>query len=141
MQRELVTTVKGTPVELYGFGQADEQAHMFEWLRQGRDFRRIVAEDIEVKLCAQDARSKLLSLQCTRQPAYDVRVGELNAEGKAILRGFTAVFPLVVRVRSGAGQIWRLEVELGYHGTDLDRGEEGEGRVQVRFEVLGQATE
>lgn len=73
MQRELVTTVKGTPVELSGFDQADEQVHMLEWLGNGRDFRQFVAEDIEVKLCAQDAGSELLSLQCTRQVSSKVK--------------------------------------------------------------------
>jgi len=139
MQRELLTTTKGTPVELSGFDQADEQTHMLEWLGKGRDFRRFVTEDIEAKLCAQDTGSELLSLQCTRQPAYDVRVGEANAEGKAILHGFAAVFPLVVRVRSGAGQGWRLEVELGYDATDLDK--PGEWQLQMKFDIVGQAAE
>lgn len=59
---------------------------------QGRNFRRFVTEDIEAKLRAQDEGAELLSLLCTRQPAYDVRVGGRMPKARRSCTGLPQCF-------------------------------------------------
>jgi hypothetical protein len=129
---------KPAQIAVAGFAQADESAHMIEWLGKGRDFRKFVANDIEAELYAQDPGAQLLSVQCVGKPEYVTKLLRQDDEPqKGILTQFSVTFPLNLQVRAANGVVWSLSVRHSYHASDLHI--PGKHKLRLNFMVEGQA--
>lgn len=124
---------------LSGFDALADQAHMFEWLRRGEEFREFVTRDVETELYSQDATSQLLSVHCKAKPSLEtvVRPGGNPRYGR--VSRFLVKFPLSLRVRATSGIIWRLDVDLGYQASNLDEPEKFQ--LTLDFKILNHQAE
>ncbi|WP_338768680.1 hypothetical protein [Massilia sp. METH4] len=126
-------------IEVLGFEAADDSVHMLAWLRKGKDFRQFVVNDIETELYAQDANSQLLSVNCKEKPTFDTKVKTDQQAKTGVVTQFRAAFPVSVRVRSGNGAVWRLEVEHSYQAINLDVPDKFQLRLD--FTIVGHQIE
>jgi hypothetical protein len=124
---------------LSGFDALADQAHMFEWLRRGADFREFVTRDVETELYSQDATSQLLSVHCKAKPSLETIVRPSANPRYGNVSRFLVSFPLIVRVRASSGIIWKLDVDLGYHAINLD--EPAKFQLTLDFKVLSHQAE
>jgi hypothetical protein len=122
-------------VEVRGFDSTDQSAHMFEWLGKGKDVARLVVDDVESELDAQDKGSKLISVSCVKPP--DLRTKAIvNDSGskQGILKEFAATLPLEMSVESSRGERWRLAVEYTYELTGMH--DPANRKLRLDFKVL-----
>ncbi|CAJ0822884.1 hypothetical protein [Ralstonia flaminis] len=116
-----------------GFEACDSAAHMIEWLGRGKDFRTFVIHDIEGELYAQDRASQLLAVHCKMPPVLETKVRQ-GATGEGIVTGLLVTFPVTLKVSSGDGQRWVLDVMHGYRASDLDVAEKFQLRMDFTVE-------
>lgn len=127
-------------IEISGFEAADDDVHMLEWLRKGRNFRQFVINDIEAELYAQDANSQLLSVNCKAKPNFETKVKtDQPSAQRGVVTQFLAAFPVSLRIRAADGVVWRLDVEHSYQVTNMDV--PGEFQLRLNFTIVGHQVE
>lgn len=120
-----------------GFDVVDQDMEMLRWLRKGDDVAQFVIGDVEHELYAQDSASQLLSIHCLKKPEYQTKALKKSPNDRqAIVSQFAAVFPLLVEVQSSDGSIWKLEVQHGYHASNMERPDDF--ALRLDFTIVGQ---
>ena len=131
---------KPQKIDISGFEQADNAAHMLDWLGKGKNFRQYIVTDIEKELYAQDKDSQLISVHCKSVPKYETKaIKEDGDSSKAIVTQFDVTFPLIIKIRAGNGQIWVLDVKHNYIASDLN--EPNQQKLRFNFTIIGQSNE
>ena len=126
-------------IEISGFETADDNVHMLEWLKKGKDFRQFVIHDIETELYAQDASSQLLSVNCKAKPNFETKVKTDHQGRSGLVTQFLVTFPISLRVRAANGSVWRLDVEHSYQATNLDVPDKFQ--LRLNFTIVGHQAE
>ncbi|WP_434577353.1 hypothetical protein J3P95_10815 [Pseudomonas sp. Z5-35] len=126
-------------IELLGFEQLDQSAHMMEWLRRGRDFRQFIISDLEEELYTQDRGSQLLSAHLKSQPDFETKVLKETSSTQTIVKQFSVVLAFSLRVRASNGVIWVLDVNHGYYAKNMDL--PGQFQLRLSFLVMGAQVE
>lgn len=127
-------------VDVCGFEAAGDYVHMMEWLGRGPRFWEFMTSDIEAELYRQTPGAQLLSVICNEEPQFSTTAYREQNGGAAIVTAFSAVFPLILRVRTADGAIWRLNIRQGYETNNMHL-DDRKRHVQVNFTVVTQQRE
>ncbi|WP_018632797.1 hypothetical protein [Neomegalonema perideroedes] len=127
-------------IALSGFEKGEKSDHMMAWLGRGQETARFVAADVEAEIYRQTPKAQVLSIECEAEPETELSLlleGEPGAEedGRGLVTGMVATFPLIVTLRDEAGAIWRLRTSLAYDAQNLRK--PAERKVGAEFKVLG----
>lgn len=95
--------------------------------------------DEKIELYAQDPNSQLLSVICKANPNYETKTKTDQQAKRCVVTQFFAVFLVSLRVRSGNGAVWKLDVEHSYRATNLDV--PNEFQLRLKFTIVGHRIE
>ncbi|WP_139369622.1 hypothetical protein [Xanthomonas axonopodis] len=126
-------------IEVIGFEQLDQSAHMMAWLRKGNDFRKFITHDLEDELYAQDRDSQLLSMHFESQPSFETRLRKEKSDAQAVVTHFSVTLPISLRVKASNGVIWVLNVNYNYQAENMNL--PGQFQLRLNFTIVGSQAE
>lgn len=116
-------------VSVSGADVAAGAAHMYEWLGRSGAFPEFVIHDIEEELYRQTPGAQVQEVWFTAEPHLKTSAARDGDGSGAVVTGLSVIFFVTVRIGMSDGIVWKLDVQHGYHASDIHQSEHRKLRI------------